>query len=207
MKVKKLVYGVGINDADYVVQKWDIIIVNGKQKKKLIWFCPYYRAWTSMLKRCYSIKTQNNQPTYIGCTVTDEWLTFTVFKNWMMTQDWEDNQLDKDLLFEGNKVYSPETCVFVSGMVNTFTTDRGNDRGEFLIGVCWDKGKSKFKSQCGNPFTKKKEYLGLFDCEQEAHQAWLTRKLELACELAATQTDERVAEALIDRYLNYKTSN
>lgn len=207
MKVKKLVYGVGINDADYVVQKWETIIVNGKQKKKLIWFCPYYRAWTSMLKRCYSTKYQECRPTYIGCTVSKEWKTFSNFRSWMMTQDWEDKHLDKDILFEGSKVYSPETCVFVSGMVNVFTTDRGNDRGEFLIGVCWDKGKSKFKSQCGNPFTKKREHLGYFTCELETHEAWLTRKLELAYELAAIQTDERVAEVLIDRYLNYKTNN
>ena len=42
----------------------------------------------------------------------------------------------------------------------------------------------RFKSQCRNPFTKKREHLGYFTCEQEAHQAWLKRKLELAKELA-----------------------
>ena len=60
-------------------------------------------------------------------------------------------------------------------------------------------------SKCRNPFTKKQEFLGYFTCEQEAHQAWLKRKLELAYELVAIQTDQRVAEALIDRYSNYKT--
>ena len=122
----------------------------------------------------------------------------------MGTQDWEDKQLDKDLLVEGNKVYSPKTCVFVTRMVNMFTTDRGNDRGELPIGVDWHKGSGRFRSRCRNPFTKKNEHLGLFDCEQEAHQAWLRRKLELAYELAELQTDPRVAEALINRYSNYK---
>ena len=206
MKVKKLVFGVGNNDADDVVKKWESIDVDGKRKKKLIWICPFYRTWQNMLKRCYSIKFQEHNPTYIGCTVTDEWLTFSVFKNWMTTQDFEGNQLDKDLLFEGNKVYGPETCVFVSGAVNSFTIDRGNDRGEFLIGVSWHKGAGKFKVSCSNPFTKKGEHLGLFTCEQEAHQAWLKRKLELAYELSYEQLDERVAEALINRYSNYKTN-
>lgn len=35
---------------------------------------------------------------------------------------------------------------------------------------------------------------------QEAHEAWLKRKLELAHLLAAEQEDPRVAEALINRY-------
>lgn len=201
MKPKKLVYGVGDNDADYVIKKNETISYEGgKQKQKQVWVCPYYRAWSDMLKRCYSIKYQENYPTYKGCSVSDEWLTFSNFKTWMEMQDWEGMQLDKDLLFVGNKVYSPDTCVFVTGMVNSFTADCGASRGEWSIGVYWNKLAGKFMSRCCNPFTKKREHLGLFICEQEAHQAWLKRKLELAHELAAIQSDPRVAKALIERY-------
>ena len=208
MKVKKLVHGVGINNADYVTQKFETVgYVDGKQKRKRVWVCPFYRTWTNVINRCYSIKYQNKKPTYIGCRVSDEWLTFSNFKAWMEKQNFEGMQLDKDLLIEGNKVYCPETCVFVTPMVNNFTTDRGNDRGEWLIGVNWDKGTNKFMSQCSNPFTKKQETLGRFDCEQEAHETWLKRKLELAYELAAIQEDSRVAEALINRYSNYNPNN
>ena len=208
MKLKKLgapklVYGVGINDVDYVTHKMETIEVNGKQKQKLVWYCPYHRTWKSMLQRCYSSKFQERNPAYIGCSVSEEWLTFSNFKRWMECQDFEGKQLDKDLLFEGNKVYSKETCVFVSGMVNNFTIDRRASRGEWLIGVNWDKRYGKFKSRCNNQFTKKSEHLGHFSCELEAHQAWLKRKLELAHELAAEQTDERVAKALIMRYTDY----
>ena len=199
----KLVFGVGVNDADYVVKKWETIeYVNGKQKKKLVWECPYYRVWKDMLKRCYSTKYRERNPTYEGCSVSEEWLTFSNFRRWMEKQDFECMQLDKDLLFECNKVYSEETCVFVSSMVNSFTTDCGASRGEWPIGVHWNKGTSKFESRCRNPFTKRQEYLGLFLNELEAHQAWLERKLELAHLLAAEQTDERVAKALIERYAN-----
>jgi len=203
MKAKKLVCGVGINDADYAVHKWKTIrCADGKQKQRLVWRCPFYQSWKDMLNRCYSIKTQERQPTYEGCTVSEEWFLFSNFRAWMVTQDWEGKQLDKDLLFEGNKIYSAETCVFVTRVVNSFTIDGGAARGEWMIGVDWHKGK--FRSSCCNPFTKKQEHLGMFTSEQDAHQEWLKRKLELAYELAAIQTDERVAKALISRYSNYK---
>ena len=203
MKAKKLVYGVGINDADYAITEWKTIEVNGVRKRKLVWVCPYYRVWHNMLKRCYSTKYQEKNPTYKGCSVSEEWLRFSNFRAWMECQDWDGMQLDKDLLLEGNKVYSKETCVFVTKVVNNFTIDRSNDRGEWLIGVNWHKGAGKFVSQCCNPITKKQEHLGYFMWEKEAHQAWLERKLELATLLAAEQTDKRVAKALVERYTNY----
>lgn len=204
MKPKKLVYGVGTNDADYAVRKFETIgYVDGKRKQKQVWVCPYYQTWKHMLMRCYSAKFQESNLSYRGCSVSEEWLKFSNFKGWMEKQDWEDKHLDKDLLFEGNKVYGAETCVFVTPMANTFTNDHRARRGEWLVGVCWHKAAEKFQAQCRNPFTKKSENLGYFTCEQEAHQAWLARKLELAHELAAIQTDPRVAKALIDRYSQY----
>lgn len=201
----RMVYGVGINDADYIVQERETVgYTGGKQKQKLIWICPYYRTWRSMLERCYSVKCQEKRPTYKGCSVSADWLTFSNFKSWMEKQPWEGRQLDKDLLFEGNKAYSAKNCVFVTPAVNSFTTDSGATRGEWMIGVYWHKAAGKFKSTCSNPFTKKYEHLGYFTSELEAHQAWLKRKLELAYDLAAIQTDERVAKALIERYAKYK---
>jgi hypothetical protein len=201
MKTKRLIYGVGINNADYIVEKREIIgYEDGKQKRKLVWICPYFRVWRGMLERCYSEKWQEKYPTYRGCSVSTEWLTFSVFKSWMMTQDWEGLQLDKDLLVQGNKIYSADTCVFVTQTVNKFINDRGNDRGEWLLGVNLYKRTGMFQARCCNHFSKKREFLGYFTSEQEAHQAWKKRKLELAHEIAAIQTDQRVAEALINRY-------
>ena len=205
LSTPKMVHGVGINDASSVIQKNEEIgYSGGKRKRKVVWICPYYSVWTDMLSRCYSDRFQEKYPTYKGCRVSDGWHTFSVFKGWMEKQDWKGKQLDKDLLFEGNKIYSEDTCVFVSGVVNSFTTDCGSARGEWMIGVYWNRGANKFRSRCRNPFTKKLEHLGYFTSELEAHKAWLKRKLELACELAEIQTDETVAKALINRYTNYK---
>lgn len=191
-KKTKLVRGVGINDADYTVYKYE----NGK----IVWQCPYYRTWNNMLKRAYSNKYKQKNPTYRGVTVCEEWHSFMRFHAWMMQQNWEGKQLDKDVLFEGNELYSPTTCVFVDSVVNLFLTDCAAARGEWPIGVSWCERAKKFKSQCRNPFTKDKEYLGYFACPNQAHQAWKKRKHELSCQLADIQADERVAEALRIRY-------
>lgn len=199
----KMVYGKGINDADYIVQIKEII-QKGKRNQRLVWICPYYIRWKDMLSRCFSEKFHAKNPTYIGCTVCDEWLTFSNFRVWMEKQDWEGKQLDKDLLVKGNKIYSPTTCVFVSKEVNRFLLESTATRGKYKIGVCWHKRDGKFAATCRDPFALKQKHLGYFLTEEEAHQTWLSEKLEHAKRLAALQPDERVAKAIIDRYENYK---
>ena len=76
-----------------------------------------YRIWNSMLSRCYSEKEQLKCPTYIGCSVTKEWHNFQNFAQWYNDNYpvGKDNyQLDKDIKIKGNKVYGPDTCLFVS---------------------------------------------------------------------------------------------
>lgn len=123
------------------------------------------------------------------------------FRAWMAEQDWHGRDLDKDLLFPGNKVYGPETCVFIHDGLNNFTTDRAADRGDSPLGVYWHKQSGRFRAQCSNPFTGKLETLGLFTCPDAAHEAWRKRKHEHALALAAQQTDPRIAKALSVRYL------
>lgn len=203
-KPRKLVRGVGINDADYSVLVTETVgYVNGKRKQRIVWECPIYKRWSNMITRCYYAKTHEVRPTYKDCTVCAEWLRFSNFRKWMIEQDWEGMQLDKDLMFANCKEYSPKSCIFVSTTVNSFLTEREANRGKWPIGVTWKEKNQKFQANCNNPFTLKMEYLGLFDCPREAHKAWLSKKLEHAYALAAIQTDPRVAKALIERYENY----
>lgn len=199
--MKKLVSGVGVNDADYFVQKYEVIgYANGKQKQKLVWVCPFYRAWQGMLTRCFSEKEKERHPTYKYVTCCEDWLLFSNFKRWMEQQDWQGKQLDKDIIFPSSKVYSPETCAFVSQITNLFVLARNASRGEWPLGVSWKKIRKKFTAQCRNPFTKKGEYLGHFNTPEDAHEAWCKRKHELAQLVAATESDPRVVEALKKRY-------
>lgn len=199
--MRKLIYGVGVNDADYVIQ---ITVaagyVNGKRKQKQVWICPFYETWKSMLMRCFSEKYKAKYPTYKDATCCEEWLLFSNFKQWMEQQDWEGKQLDKDILVPDSKVYSPETCAFVSQTTNMFVVASDAARGEWPVGVYWNKKEKKFQSQCSNPFTKKIEYLGRFNCPEEAHEAWRKRKHELAQLAAELETDPRVKETLKKRY-------
>lgn len=190
------VHGIGINNADYAISRYEM--VNGRSKQ--VWMCPHYVVWKDMLKRCYSGLELKKHPTYQGCLVCPEWIYFMTFKAWMITQDWDGKQLDKDILVEGNKGYGPDTCRFVNALVNTFLTDHGAARGEWPLGVCWDKDRGRFQAYCNNPFTKKKEHLGRFTCPNEAHEVWRKRKHQHACALADLQDDPLIAEALRQRF-------
>ena len=195
MRSGKLVYGVGINDADYHVHR----SINGKRE----WVCNYYKTWADMLQRCYSEAKHKRRPTYKDCEVFREWLTFSKFKEWMEYQDWDNKELDKDLIKAGNREYCPEYCVFIHSKVNSFTIDSGSVRGNSLIGTSWHKRDLVFQAYCNNSFVRRtREHLGYFTDEIQAHLVWKSRKRELAIQLANSEyvTDERVAQALINRY-------
>ena len=203
IKKNKLVYGWGVNDVDYDVTRREV--VDGKKKR--VWICPYYRKWVHILERCLCLKFQERHPTYKCCSVTEEWKHLSDFIKWVDSQpnrDWVSCEPDKDFLVQDNKHYSPETVVFISRKVNQFIKDRGNDRGDYMIGVCYkpiESKKNPYKAQCGNPFDKKERgYIGMFPTELEAHLAWQTRKHEYACKLATLQTDERIASRLREMY-------
>lgn len=187
---KKLVCGVGINDADYVVDP----TIEGKRVK-----CKIYDTWRNMLHRCYNQKELENRPTYSGCSVDKEWHSFMSFRAWMLSQEFEDKQLDKDLLYPGNKVYSKNTCVFISKALNSFIIERANSRNNLPIGV--SAHGNKFKAGCRNPFTKSLKYLGLFSTPEEAYLVWKKYKHDLALEYAKLETDPRIIKALQTRYL------
>lgn len=192
----KLVCGVGINDASYPVKP-----VKQKGSKDRV-VCPFYKKWKAMIERCYSKKYQKHQPTYDGCEVCANWLVFSNFKQWMESQDWIGKDLDKDILKIGNRIYSEENCVLVSETLNGFLINNAyKKKSDYMLGVSISTDGNRFVASCQNPFTGKAEYLGRFERENEAHQAWKKRKHELACQLAELQTDERVANALRTRYL------
>ena len=193
----KKVCGVGINDADYLVEiRQELPKCDGKRVRKYLWQCPYYTCWRSMLSRCYGGqgRTTRNR-NYLNCAVCEEWLTFSNFKSWMQQQDWQGKQLDKDILGDG-KLYSPETCCFVSNTLNSFLLDCGND-GNKLIGAFKIKNKNKYVAKCSNPYTKKCEHLGTFDTELQAHRAWVERKSELAVQLVQGEDREKLLNKIL----------
>lgn len=184
---KRKLCRIGVNDADYQVKP--------RTGEK----CKYHTVWSNLINRCYSPSYQKLYPAYIDCTVADEWLTFSVFKEWMSDQNWESNHLDKDLLVKDNRIYSPSTCIFVSRLVNNFMTEATASRGDYPIGVYLNKSGS-YIAQVKNWVTGYPHYLGSFSSQDGAHKAYLKQKAIYAHELASVQGDERVATALRLRY-------
>lgn len=160
----KIIYGIGINDANYPVQPK----INGKQVT-----CPFYNKWLSMLERC-SANYYLKYPTYAGVMLCDDWVYFSNFKSWMEQQPWDGMQLDKDILVKGNKIYGPNTCVFIPRQINSllcFSKYCSN-----LLGCSLNKTKALLKS--GNCYQSTmstrdgKLWLGVFDSDIKAHKAW-----------------------------------
>ena len=137
---------------------------------------PYYARWKNMLMYCYSADYHEKHPTYKGCSVCPEWLYFSVFRAWMQAHDghWEGLVLDKDILVFGNKAYSPQTCLFVSGAVNSLLSDSGAARGEWAQGVHVNKQHGKFRAAI--KIDGKLKHIGYLDSEGESEEAYLTAK-------------------------------
>ena len=155
-----------------------------------------YVCWKDMLKRCYSAKYQEKYPTYKGCSVSDDWLYYPNFKNWYNKNYYEINnktsQLDKDVLIKGNKVYSPDTCVFVPNFINTLFVKSQKIRGELPIGVTYHKVNKKYIAQLSVYKNGKKttKYLGYFTTPNDAFEAYKQAKENYIKEIADNYKDK-----------------
>ncbi len=162
MKTQRLVYGIGINDVPGCEQH-------------------IQKTWRRMFVRCYCPKYQELKPTYKGCTVDSEWHYLSNFRNWYLQQgDVSNKHLDKDILYPGNKVYGPDTCVFVSPELNTLFTKRNAARGQYPIGVSYNKQHKKFEVRMSyyNNNNIKKLFLGYYTDVQEASEVYVKAKIE-----------------------------
>ncbi len=198
-KIKPTVAGVGFNDVDFPI----MVNINGVRQRN-----PYYKSWHSMLIRCYNPSTQEKQVTYKGCTVCDDWLYLSNFKRWMEQQDWKGKQLDKDLLVGGNKVYSPETCLFITSPVNKVLTLRGRGRGSYPVGCHYSVRDSAYVAQCSDG-KGGRLFLGRHKTPMEAHRAWQLAKIKVLDNLKDSQPDflvkiglQRIIDKIQDDYDN-----
>lgn len=147
-----------------------------------------YKSWAGMLKRVYHPHTDQMAITYGGCSVAEEWFRFENYLKWFNHQTVQPKwHLDKDLLVPGNKIYSPETCVFVPRAINTFLTNRHNHRGPWPVGVTYHERLNKWQASCN--VHGKSEYLGVFTSPDEAFATYKVRKEQVAKELAEMWKD------------------
>lgn len=165
-------------------------------------FTKLYTAWKGMLERCYTEKMLSKCPTYLGCSVSDNFKNFTFFKEWAEKQVGSDKDgwhLDKDILVRGNKVYSEDTCCFVPQEVNKiFTNIKNTNSG--LVGA---NKRSSGKYSATIKHNGKIHYLGNYATEIEAFEVYKETKEKFVREVAIKYKDVidlRVYNAL----MNYK---
>lgn len=155
------------------------------------------RIWHGMLTRCYGDDVKYRS--YLDCTVSDNFKNLGYFCNWCLKQvgfNEKGFELDKDLLSKGRKIYSEDTCVFIPKEMNLFLASSKSVRGEFVIGVSFDKASQKFKvastSWCNDRkgYSSEWEAFMVFKKAKEAHAKKLANKYK-------DKVDPRVYEALM----------
>lgn len=156
-----------------------------------------YSYWKNMISRC-TLKT-DSLISYSACEICDEWLSYEAFEKWVNRPEsnyHEKYELDKDILSGKNKIYSPQTCVFVPKKLNMLLVKRKRGRGVYPIGVSYDKSRNKYYSHLG------KKYLGRYQTPWEAFQAYKQAKEAHIKEVAIQyfkehKINERVYNALM----------
>ena len=204
-----LIYGIGFFNG-----KYPITIAPGKRSKE-------NETWRGMLKRCYEPAYQDREPTYVGCSVCEEWYCYDAFYEWITTQEnyekWKEGGrgwcLDKDISIKGNKIYSPDTCFLVPRNVNNLFTNRRLYRGEFPIGVSYSDKINKFLVYCMNPFQEKSKkalkkhasYVGTYNTKEEAFHAYKTYKENIIVRVAKEEFEkENITKECYLAMLEYK---
>ena len=155
-------------------------------------------------------KYKEKEPAYKDVTCCGEWLLFENFYEWLHKQDNfdkcindEDYAIDKDILFKGNKIYSPETCCLVPRKVNSLFIKRARDRGSFPIGVT--KHKDKYRTRCDNPLLSIREHIGLFITPELAFEAYKKYKERIIKQVAQLEYDNgNITKECYDAMMKYE---
>ena len=187
-------YGVGVIGETHLK-------TNGKDAKE-------YVLWRNMLKRCYDTNSKKEFPSYILATVTENFKYFVKFTSWCEKQigfnckdvKGKPFQLDKDILIKGNKIYSEDTCCFVPAEINSLFTKADKIRGDYPVGVSFNKSKGRFESYC---WSNTSRYLGSYDTVEEAFISYKHTKEAYVKELANKWKDQ-IEPRVYDALMNYQ---
>ena len=169
---------------------------NGKKTK-----C--YQTWFNMLIRCYDEEYKNKKTTYKDATVCEEWHNFQNFAKWYEENYYgvkdEEMQLDKDILCKGNKIYSPETCIYVPERINILFVKSLTNKGDYPIGVV--KNGKKYNWQLSKKDRRIRGYG--FNTPEEAFYGYKQAKEQYIKEVAEEYKD-KIPQKLYEAMYKYE---
>lgn len=170
-----------------------------------------YRTWHNLLVRLTNKKELERYPRYKDCKLCYEWYNFNNFAEWAKDNYYEVEDelmcLDKDILIKNNKIYSPETCIFVPNSINVLFTKSNKARGDCPIGVYYEKDSGKFKSQLSYQDSRgskrKRKNLGRFSTKEEAFLKYKNEK-EKYIKIVANRYKDEIPKKLYDAMYGYE---
>ncbi len=160
--------------------------------------------WKGLLERSYCPKLVLKRPTYLEVVADIKWHNFQNFAPWCHTQKgfinkgWE---LDKDLLIKGNKIYSPETCVFLPPAINAVLVKGKGTRDSALpIGVTYSEHGTGYRAYCSD----KRKTLSKRSSSVEECFAWYKNTKECVIKSLADEYAHLLDEVAYKALYNYE---
>lgn len=156
------------------------------------------------------IKKTQEKPrntSYKSVRIDDRWLRFSNFKKWYdkhYPYELEEEygikfEIDKDLLSDGDKIYSPETCIFLPNKVNNFLANKMTNNTSGHTGVIWHKQVKKWRARINDFHTHKKKSLGLFVNIEDASEAYKVARENEALKVKEYMTMLGYEQNIIDK--------
>ena len=189
-ELRSLCYGVGINDV----------------------MIPYFtrtrtwRTWSGIIRRTNNRDpkwiNEQNKISYLGCTLDSRWYKLSAFKEWIeQWDDFQNKEVDKDILIPGNKIYGPDTCLMVRPSVNAWF--KPTVVGDLPRGVTWNSywkknGTGKpYRAQI-TPIGGKRTALGYYATIEEASAVFEKARKDQIKILIETEADLKVKNAMLN---------
>lgn len=163
-----------------------------------------YRDWYNIMIRGFDEEFKKKHPTYKDVTVNPEIYNFQDFGIWREHNyyeiDGEIMDLDKDILYKGNKEYSFNTMIYVPQRINKLFIKNDANRGKYPIGVSYHKDSGKYIARCQTLNSRK--HLGYYDNPHKAFLAYKEFKEAYIKEIADEYKD-KIPQRLYDAMYNW----
>lgn len=163
-----------------------------------------YSTWGNVMERCYSSRYKAIKPSYADVVADPRFHHFQEFAEWAVRQAGHDIfgwHLDKDIMVKGNRIYGPDTCVYVPWEINTIFSKVYKKKANNLPrGVFLDESGRYGTSLSirGRPV-----HAGMHDTPEQAFMAYRAVKEARLKELA-NEFKPLISERLYERLIGYE---